>query len=206
MKIKLTIIAVVLGLTAMGLLSAPGVFALTYEGTIGGGNGGSIGPLSAPASVSAVASGYTSIDISWGAVAGASGYKVYRNAADANWDSATLATTTISSVTSFSDTALTSGTTYYYKVKSYNSSQTSDFSVAASAATNALAVPANLTASVQSTTGINLSWSAVSGVDGYKLYRNDSLIATQTGLIYSDTGLSAGTSYSYKVKSYAGSI
>lgn len=189
-----------------GFVFSGNALALTYEGTIGGGDGAVIGPPSAPASVSAVASGYTSIDVSWNAVAGASGYKVYRNATDGNWDSATLATTTNASFTSYADTGLTSGTTYYYKVKAYNSSQSSDFSAAASAATNALGVPANLAALVQSTSQINLSWSAVSGVDGYKIYRNDSLIATQAGLTYSDTALSAGTSYSYKVKSYTGSV
>ena len=197
---------IITALALAGVSFAGSAFALTYEGTIGGGDGAVIGAPSAPTSVSAVASGYTSVDISWSAVAGASGYKVYRNATDGNWDSAALATTTTASTTSFGDTALTSGATYYYKVKSYNSSQTSDFSSTASAVTNALGVPANLAASVQSTTAINLSWSAVTGVDGYKLYRNDGLVATQAGLTYSDTGLSAGTSYSYKVKSYIGSV
>ncbi|PIT93745.1 hypothetical protein COU00_02720, partial [Candidatus Falkowbacteria bacterium CG10_big_fil_rev_8_21_14_0_10_43_11] len=207
MKTKLTAIAFFIVITAFSLLFVAGsVSALTYEGTIGGGDGGSIGPLNAPANVSAIASGYTAISVSWDAAVGADGYKLYRNTADSGWDSATLATTTNASITSYSDTGLTSGTTYYYKVKSYNSSQSSDFSLVASAATNSLATPTGLAAAAQSTSRIDVNWTAVSGADGYKLYRNGSLIATQAGTSYSDTGLSAGTSYAYKVKSYISSV
>jgi chitodextrinase len=40
------------------------------------------------------------------------------------------------------------------------------------------------------------------GVSGYRIYRDGSLIATSTGLIYSDTGLSAATSYIYRVAAF----
>ena len=64
-------------------------------------------------------------------------------------------------------------------------------------------------AATKSTTApkaINLSWSAPSGpaiVTGYKLSRDGSVIATQAGTTYSDTGLAAySTSYSYSVVAY----
>ncbi len=49
---------------------------------------------------------------------------------------------------------------------------------------------------------ISLQWSASTdnvGVTEYTIYRDNVEIATKTNLIYSDTGLSAGTSYSYSV-------
>ena len=62
----------------------------------------------------------------------------------------------------------------------------------------------NLTVIVVSSTQINLSWSASTdnvGVVGYKMYRNGNLTVT-TGTSYSDTGLAAGTTYSYTVAAY----
>lgn len=70
--------------------------------------------------------------------------------------------------------------------------------------------PAGLTATGVSTSQINLSWTASSdnvGVTGYKVERcqgagcsNFNQIATPTTTTYSDTGLTAATSYSYRVR------
>jgi len=67
-------------------------------------------------------------------------------------------------------------------------------------------VPTGLTASAASTTQIEVSWSAVSGVTGYELYRDDTLLATTSEIAYSDTGLAVSTTYSYKIKSYLASV
>jgi chitodextrinase len=71
-------------------------------------------------------------------------------------------------------------------------------------------VPTALSASVSSSSQIDLTWSASSdnvGVTGYLLERcqgsgctNFVQIATPTGASYSDSGLSASTSYSYRVR------
>jgi len=70
--------------------------------------------------------------------------------------------------------------------------------------------PGSLTVTAASTTQINLSWTASTdnvGVTGYKLERctgancsNFTQIATPTTTTYSDTGLTASTSYSYRVR------
>ena len=70
--------------------------------------------------------------------------------------------------------------------------------------------PGTLTVTAPSPTQINLSWTASTdnvGVTGYKIERcqgpacsNFTQIATQTSLTYSDTGLAASTSYSYRVR------
>lgn len=65
-----------------------------------------------------------------------------------------------------------------------------------------------LTTKIISTFEIDLSWTSVSGVSGYKVYMatpNDSnyiQIATLTGTTYKNTGLTAGTSYWYFVRAY----
>lgn len=68
--------------------------------------------------------------------------------------------------------------------------------------------PSNLTATAISSSQINLSWTASSGtVDSYKIERcqgagcsSFAQIGTSTTTSYSDTGLSAATSYSYRVR------
>lgn len=65
--------------------------------------------------------------------------------------------------------------------------------------------PTGLTASVISSSQINLSWTASTdnvGVTGYKIYRGGTQIATSTATSYSNTGLSSSTSYSYTVAAY----
>ena len=65
--------------------------------------------------------------------------------------------------------------------------------------------PTGLTATAQSSSQINLSWSAATdnvAVAGYRVYRNGTQVATSTGTTYSNTGLTAGTAYSYTVAAY----
>lgn len=62
--------------------------------------------------------------------------------------------------------------------------------------------PTNLTATAASSTQIDLSWNASTdnvGVTGYKVYRDNVLVATVPSTTYSDSGLSPQTTYSYQV-------
>ncbi len=74
-------------------------------------------------------------------------------------------------------------------------------------------IPTGLQATPTSETAITLSWNAatdgtglsteaVSGIAGYRLYRNGTLRVQQAGLTFGDTGLSAYTVYSYTVSAY----
>jgi pimeloyl-ACP methyl ester carboxylesterase len=47
-----------------------------------------------------------------------------------------------------------------------------------------------------------ISWNAVSGATGYKIYRDGVLIASPTTLAYSDTGLTPSTQYCYTVSAF----
>ncbi len=69
--------------------------------------------------------------------------------------------------------------------------------------------PANLTASALSTNSIRLSWSPSTDTDstpvsGYEIYNasSNALITSTTSTSYDHTGLTASTSYSYRVRAY----
>ncbi|HEY0828936.1 MAG TPA: discoidin domain-containing protein, partial [Bacilli bacterium] len=71
--------------------------------------------------------------------------------------------------------------------------------------TQAPTAPTNLTATTASSSQINLSWTASTdnvGVTGYKIYRDGVEVGTSTTTSFSNTGLAAGTTYSYTVKAY----
>src|SRR5713226_3021697 len=66
-------------------------------------------------------------------------------------------------------------------------------------------IPANLAATVVSSSRIDLSWSAAVdniGVSGYYVYRNGLQAANVSGTSYSDTGLLAATTYAYSIAAY----
>jgi len=68
-------------------------------------------------------------------------------------------------------------------------------------------VPTNVTATAQSSTSILVAWTASTdnvGVTGYKVYRNGSQVGTSATTSYTDTGLTASTTYSYTVSAYDG--
>jgi chitinase len=68
---------------------------------------------------------------------------------------------------------------------------------------NPPSAPGTPTASGITDTSVNLSWSAATddkGVKNYDVLRDGAKVATVTGTSYTDTGLTAGTDYSYTVQ------
>ena len=67
-------------------------------------------------------------------------------------------------------------------------------------------IPVGLVATPVVTTQINLAWGtstdAESSVAGYQVFRNDLQIATTSATSYSDTGLTASTSYDYNITAF----
>lgn len=71
--------------------------------------------------------------------------------------------------------------------------------------TSAPSTPAGLTAAAGSSSSIALNWNASTdnvGVTGYKILRDGTQIATSATNTYTDTGLTASTSYTYAVVTY----
>jgi chitodextrinase len=78
-------------------------------------------------------------------------------------------------------------------------------SLAFAADTTPPSTPTGLSASAVSLSQINLSWTASTddvGVAGYGVFRNGLQVGTTTAISYSDSGLAAGTSYSYAVDAF----
>jgi fibronectin type 3 domain-containing protein len=175
----------------------PVVFYIKVTGT----------PVAPPTGLSNSSVTSDSITLSWDAVAGASEYFVYRGTSTNG--TYTKITTSDLATTSYTDTGLSAGTTYYYKVSASNSAGEGAQSAYISA-TTLLALPAAptvVTAIAASSTSITVSWDAVSGTMGYFVYRSTSSGGAYTKITtsavtttsYTDTELSGGTTYYYKV-------
>lgn len=178
-------------------------------------NAGGIGPMSnivsvapvppppAPAGLAAtVVEG--KIKLTWSAVAGVTGYKIFRGSSDAAVAAPPVGTTALLTLT---DTTVTLGTTYFYKVASYNANGTGPMSTSVNATPAALpAAPTGLMATPGNAM-VTLTWTPVAGAMSYRVYRGtaagaQSATAVATGLTTSafvDSGLVNGAPFFYKV-------
>ena len=80
-----------------------------------------------------------------------------------------------------------------------------DWTGQSSSDTTPPSTPTNLNATAATTSQINLSWTGSTdniGVAGYKVFRNGTLITTTLDTVFSDTGLTADTLYTYTVSAY----
>lgn len=129
---------------------------------------------------------------------GVAGYRVRRG-------DTLIATTT---QLSFTDTGRTPSTSYSYTVEAFDA--TGNTSAATPITITTLADQQNPTAPplFKGTPGnalVILTWSAASddaGVVGYRIYRDGTLITTQTGLSYTDTGLTNTQLYAYEIEAF----
>ena len=176
----------------------------------------------APTSLTATASGTTTIDLSWTAPSdnGGSAITGYRIEVSPNgsfgWSNRVANTGTTTA--SYSHTSLSAGTTRYYRVSAINTNGTGNRSNTANATTATTATtvpgaPTSLTATASGTTTIDLSWNAPSdnggsSITGYRIevspngssgWSNRVADTGTTATTYSHTGLDAGTTRHYRV-------
>ena len=165
----------------------------------------------------------TIVDLTWNAASdpsapdqstsGVKGYRLFR-------DGTKIAD--LGPVLTYSDTGRTPTRTYRYSVASVDNRNNQSLPSAqitvtmppltqpSAPDTSAPSVPGNVTATALDAARIGLTWSAStdptvagqerSGLAGYRVFRDTTLIAT-LGLVttYDDTGLAAGTEYAYRV-------
>src|SRR6266704_2180254 len=169
----------------------------------------------APTNLTAAAAGPVQINLSWTASTETGGtisqYLIERCTGATCSNFLQVGT---SPTTTFNDTGLLGSTTYSYRVRATDASNNfSAYSNTASATTAAptFTAPSNLTATAASSTQINLSWTAATETGGtiiqYLIERcqgsgcsSFAQVATSTTSTFNDTGLLAGTTYSYRVR------
>lgn len=130
-------------------------------------------------------------------------YEVDRSSDGVNWTAVAMPPT---GSTTYSDTNVTAGATFYYEVRAGNASLMSDFSNEASV-TFAPVAPSSLAAVAASASQINLSWADVAGETGFKILRSGdgggtwSQVATVAANVtsYQNAGLVSGATYAYRV-------
>lgn len=171
-------------------------------------------PPTAPANLAAAASSASKIALSWAASTsnvGLAGYIVQRCQGTGCANFSTVATP---AGTTYTDSGLTASTSYSYQVAAVDTAgNTSTFSNVATATTLTAqqpSAPSNLSAFSANNSQVNLTWTASTSTVGLANYivqrcqgqgcTNFVQVATPSGITYSDTGLSANTTYSYQVQ------
>jgi hypothetical protein len=146
------------------------------------------------------------VNLSWSASAGATSYNIYRGTA-AGLEGATPITTGIT-ITAYTNSGLTNGKTYFFKVAAVNAGRTSALSkeVSATPQVSAPLAPTGLT-TTPGNGRVRLKWTASSGARSYNVYLGtaaDAESATPiaigiTQASYAATGLMNGMTYFFKV-------
>jgi fibronectin type 3 domain-containing protein len=154
---------------------------------------------------------YQQINLSWGASteigsAGFANYRVFRNGA--------FVASPVAN--SLADVGLAGSTVYTYRVSAIDNASNESAQSSPSSATTLPTpdlipptVPTGLAGAAVSATWVNLSWSGStdtggSGLAGYEIFRNGTLIGTSPSASYADHGTASNTAYGYKVRAYDG--
>jgi fibronectin type 3 domain-containing protein len=181
------------------------VTAVNSSGESGNSNQASatprVSPPAAPTGLTATP-GNAQVTLSWTASTGATSYNVKR----ATVSGGPYTTVASPTSTTFTDTALTNGTTYYYVVTARNGGGESGNSTEASATPQAPApaAPTGLTAT-PGNAQVALSWTASTDATSYNVKRATvsggpyTTVASPTSTTFTDTALTNGTTYYYVV-------
>ena len=194
---------------ASGTLSVTdsgGTQTAALSGTGGSGGASCTTTPSAPTGLAASGTTSTSTNLSWTAVTAPanctiSSYTVLKGGVS-------IGTAT---GTTFAVTGLTASTAYSFTVEATDSNGTSAASSAANvttlanSCTTSPSAPTGLAASGTTSSGTNLSWTAVTPpanctISSYTVLQNGTSIGTPTGTTFAVSGLAASTAYSFTVE------
>ena len=147
--------------------------------------------------------GNTQATVTWDPVVGATNYRIYVSESSGGPSVKTGATNNGKS--SFTATGLTNGRAYYFRVRTYSPYSAYSAEVSTTPSVALPLAPTSLTRINGNTQG-TLTWAAVDGAVGYKVFRrtessawSSAPVGTPIGTIYTDTGLTNGTTYYYIV-------
>lgn len=160
----------------------------------------------------AVSNGSNQIEVNWGAVRGAYGYRIKRSTSK-NGIYKVVATLKGKNNTTYQDKKLKTAKTYYYKIETINKVNGKKGYSGNSAAVSAKTLKTTSITAVKATgsTSVRLEWKAVDGASGYQIYRSTSKDSgyKKVGQVkgkntkkYEDKTLEAGKTYYYQVRAY----
>ena len=164
-----------------------------------------------PSITSVTSRSYNQLKLMWKSVPGAESYTIYRSDRKDGTYSEVKTICNVSN-TSWTDAKLTTGKTYYYKMKATVATRGGSKTGSCSAVKSGKAVPSKTT--VKASPGkakICLSWKQVSGASGYEIYRCTSgngtyrkikTITKGSAKKYTDGKVSAGNTCYYKIRAY----
>lgn len=170
-------------------------------------------PVPEAPTLTAEVAGTGSVRLSWKTVGGAAGYTIERKVAGSG-DFALLTTISSGTLDSYVDAGVHTGGEYVYRIRAYclvnggvvEGKNSREVSILAT-----LGAP-QLTFEDLSLNSITVRWTQVPGAQGYEISRALSpdgefrllAVVTKEGIFtYKDSGLALGTTYYYKVRSYA---
>lgn len=149
------------------------------------------------------------VQVTWGAVSGASTYQLWRKTSGSSW----IKIGSPVSGTTATDKTAKSGTAYYYTVRAISSHGQSDYNRYGIGILY-LSAP-TVTRIANSHAGINLFWKTTPGANGYNIYRRQGTGSyTRVGVVkgsssnsFVDTSVQSkgGATYTYRVIAYRGS-
>jgi len=170
-----------------------------------------VAELNAPVIASITSASYSSLKLTWNALAGAEGYQICRMTSQSGTDM--FVKDAAAGVTAYTSTDLSTGRTYYFKVRAYRSvNGTRVYSADSTVKTGKTILnPTTLSVSSVSYNSIKLKWNKVTGADGYQIMRSISKTAVYTTvktitsgstLTYTNSSLTTGRTYYYKIRAY----
>lgn len=158
------------------------------------------------------AKGASSVKLTWKKVSGANGYAIYRlNSSTGNYKKVTAISN--GTIVSYTDTGLSSGTKYTYKIRAYIKDNGEYYYGSYSDVKSGTTKPGKVKSLKLKTksSAITLNWGKVKGASGYQVYRLNNKtkkyekIKTVKGgskLTYKNTNRKKNTTYTYKVRAY----
>ena len=161
--------------------------------------------------LSAKLNSYNSIKLTWNKVSGINGYEIYRSTSKTGKYSL-IKTITSASTTSYTNTKLTTGKTYYYKIRSYKVSNNKNLYGNFSSIVSAK--PQLSTPSITLSSGSKkayIKWKKIAGASGYEIYRATSkngtyskikTITSSSTTSYTNSKLIRKKTYYYKIRAY----
>ena len=164
--------------------------------------------LKTPSISTAALSGTTGVKLTWKKVASAEKYYIYRSADGKKW-------TTVKSTaaTAYTDTGLTKGATYIYRLRAYSTkarpSKYSSYSKTKSILVPLVLSKPTLTVTKSGIKDLKLVWKKVADAQKYEIYRYDKnkwvkikTVSSKT-LNYIDKNKKKGTTYKYRIRAYS---